>query len=90
MAFGNLSDLFRRTFRNDRSALRAAFGTKVDQVVGSLDHDEVMFDHEHRVAQVDQALEHFQERTHIVEMKAGGRFVEDVEGLACLAFRACA
>lgn len=45
-----------------------------------------MFDHEHRVAQVDQALEHFQERTHIVEMKAGGRFVEDVEGLACLAF----
>lgn len=51
-------------------------------MVGGLDDVEVVFDHHHRVALVHQAVEHFEEFADVLEMKAGGRLVEDVEGLA--------
>jgi len=41
-----------------------------------------VFDDDHRVALVDQFVQHFEELCDVVEMQAGGRLVEDVERLA--------
>ena len=41
-----------------------------------------MFDDDDRVAVVDEAVEHFEQLGEVVEVEAGGRFVEEVERLA--------
>ena len=54
-----LRDLLGRSLRHDLAAFVAAFGAEVDDVVGGFDDVEVVFDHQHRVAVVDQAVEAF-------------------------------
>jgi hypothetical protein len=49
-------------------------------VVGRLDHVEVVLDHHHRVAGVDQALQHLEQPADVLEVEPGGGLVEDVEG----------
>ena len=46
------------------------------------DHVEIVLDHQHRVAPIDQPVEHGQQLPDVVEVQAGGRLVEDVERLA--------
>jgi hypothetical protein len=58
----------------------APFGAEVDDVVDRLDHVEVVFDHHHRVAGVDQTLQHLQQLADVLEVEPGGGLVEDVEG----------
>jgi hypothetical protein len=41
-----------------------------------------MLDHHHRIALLDQSVEHLQQLAHVLEVQPGGRLVEDVEGLA--------
>ena len=60
----------------------AAFGAKVDDPVGRLDHLDVVFDHEHRVAGLDETVQHLQEQLDVGEMQPGRRFVEQIEGPA--------
>jgi pSer/pThr/pTyr-binding forkhead associated (FHA) protein len=67
---------------DDLAAAVAAFGAEVDDPVGGLDDFEIVLDHHHRVAVVDQLVQHFQQLAHVVEMQAGGRLVEDVERAA--------
>ena len=57
----------------------AALGAEVDDPVGLLDHVEVVLDHEHRVARVDQPLQHLEQLLDVGEVQAGRRLVEDVE-----------
>ena len=71
--------LLRRAFGHDHSALDATFGAEVDDPVGGLDDVEIMFDHDHAVALLDEAVEDFEELADVVEMEAGGGLVEDVE-----------
>ena len=47
-----LGDRLGRPLGDDLTALLAALGPEVDDVVGLLDHVEVMLDHQHRVARV--------------------------------------
>ena len=54
-------------------------GPEVDDPVGRLDDVEVVLDHEHGVAGVDQPLQHHEQLAHVVEVQPGGRLVEDVE-----------
>ena len=62
----------------------SAFGTHVDDVVGKLDDVEVVLDDDDGVALVDESVEHLHEGADVLEVEAGGGFVEDVEGLACV------
>ena len=50
--------------------------------VGGLDHLEVVLDHHHGVALLDQRVQHLQQLAHVLEVQAGGGLVEDVERLA--------
>ncbi len=50
-------------------------------MVSGLDHIEVMFDHHHRIALIDQPVQHFEQFAHILEMKAGGRLIKNIQRL---------
>src|SRR5512133_882247 len=78
-------DLLRRSGGDDRSAARAALGSEIDDPVRRLDHVEVVLDDEHRVAAIDEAMEHVQQDAHVLEVEAGRGLVEDVERAARVA-----
>ena len=59
----------------------AGLGAHVDHPIGRLDHVEIVLDHDHRVAQLDQPIEHVQQLGDIVEVQAGGRLVEQIQRL---------
>src|SRR5262245_41679660 len=75
----DLRDLLRRPLRHELAAPRASFGAEVDDPVGGLDDVEVVLDHDHGVAGVDEAGEDVEELADVVEVEAGGGLVEDVE-----------
>ena len=56
----------------------AALGTHVDDPVGTLDHIQVVLDHDHGVALVDQPVQHFQQSPNIFKMETGRRFVQEI------------
>ena len=78
MTLRNGGELLRRASRYDLAAAGATFGTQVDQVIAGLDDVEIVFDHNHRVALVDQPAEHGQEPANVLEVKARRWFIEDV------------
>ena len=74
-----------------RSALghqvAAAFttlGAQVQNPVCTADHIQVVFDDDHCVAQIGQSVQHFEQTAHIIEVQAGGWFIEQVERLSGL------
>src|SRR5438128_1820606 len=69
----------RRGGRDQLAARVAAFRAEIDDPVGLLDHVEVVLDHEHRVARVDEALQHLEQLLDVCEVQARRRLVEDVE-----------
>ena len=77
-----LHHLFGRADGHDLAALVAALGTQVDDPVGGLDDLQIMFDHHHRIALLDQRVEHLQQFAHVVEMQARRGLVEDVQRVA--------
>ncbi len=42
-----------------------------------------MLDHHHGIALIHQLVQHLQQLAGVLEMQAGGRLVEDIEGAAC-------
>ena len=75
-AIGVFGDDFWGALGDDSASIVAGFGAHVDDPVGGFDHVEVVFDDEHGIAEVDESLEHFEEFSDIVEVKACGGFVE--------------
>jgi hypothetical protein len=52
------------------------FRTQIDDPVGGLDHVQIVLDHHHRVAQVDQPRQDVQQFCQILEVQARCRFVQ--------------
>src|ERR1700733_9030347 len=73
-------DFLGRALSDDLATAIAALRPEIDQVVGSLDDVEVVLDHDYRVARVCQTAEHAEQPLDVVEVQAGGRLVEDIEG----------
>jgi hypothetical protein len=67
--------------RHDAPAGRAAFGAEVDDPVGLGDHVQVVLDHHHAVAAVDQAVQHADELVHVGHVQAHGGLVQHVQGV---------
>ena len=55
---------------------------EIDDVIGGLDDLQIVLDHDYRVALLDQGLQHFQKLADIIEVQAGGRLVQNIDGLA--------
>ena len=75
-------DLFGRADGDDMAAPFARLGAHVDDPIGRLNDVQIVLDDHHRVAQLDQPIEHVQQLGQVVEVQAGGRLVEQVERLA--------
>src|SRR5262245_43825078 len=82
VALGALGDLLGRSRRDEASAAASALRAEVDHPVGAADHVEVVLDHDHRVAGLDQAVEHAEQLAEILEVEARGGLVEDVDRAA--------
>ena len=74
-------NIFRAALGNDEASPAAAFWPEIDQPVGGLDDVEVVLDDQHGVALIDQPRQHGQQPAHVVEVQAGGRLVEQVDGV---------
>src|SRR5262249_42015643 len=80
-------DLLRSTPDTVFPAVVASLGPKVDDVVGGLDHVQVMFDDADRMTVIAQAAETHQQPIDVGQVQARGRLVEDVQiVLAALQF----
>jgi hypothetical protein len=90
VALGAGGDLLGRAGHHDAATTGTAFGAEVDEPVGAFQDIEVVFDDQHRVTGIDQALKGQEEDADIFEVQAGGGFVEDEEGgfgVGCGGFR---
>src|SRR5580698_6735908 len=82
MRSGCAGDFFRGALRDDLPAAIATLGPEIDYIVGSLDHVEVMLDHDNRVATVGEPAEYREQLLDVVEMQTGRGLVQDVERAA--------
>src|SRR5947209_12055880 len=82
----NCGNFFRSSTCDDASAVRASFGSKVDQKVGALNDVQVVLDDDYSIAEANQPLQHVEQLAHISEMKTSGWFVKNVNGSPCGAF----
>src|SRR6266550_3088916 len=72
---GAAGDVLRGSLRDDPPARVAGTRSHFDHPVGPLDDVEMVLDHEHGVAGVDEAVEHAAQRPDVVEVQAGRRLV---------------
>ena len=75
-------DFLGRAFSDDPAARGAPFRPQVNDPVGRFDHVEIVFNHDHRVALVDKAMQHGEQATDVVGGEAGGGFIQYVERVA--------
>ncbi len=72
-------DLLGRTCGDDFAAEVAAFRAEVDEPISGFDDIEIVLDDEERSAGLEELAEGSEELGYVVEMKAGGGLVENVE-----------
>ena len=81
MAFFNFGNFFGGAGAHNLSAGKAAFGTNIDDVVGTFNNVEVMFNNDNGMAAVNQLFKGIQQLGDILEMKSGGRFIKEIKGM---------
>jgi len=69
-------DLLGRTGGDQPTAFIAGVRAEIDHPVRTFDHLEIVFDHQHTVAGIREPLEDLQQDPYVVEVQAGGGFVE--------------
>src|SRR5262249_25295910 len=72
-------DFFGRALRDELTAAFAGFRSEVEDPVGALDHLDIVLDDQDGMTGIDQALQDLEQHAHVVEMQAGGGFVEKKE-----------
>jgi len=83
MAGPDPHDQFRGAGRDHRAAAVSAFGAEVDDPVGGFDDVEVVFDHNHGVASVDEPADYGKQLTNVVEVQSRGGLIQQVESSPC-------
>ena len=87
MRFGTLSDILRRTGANHTTAAAPAFGTKVNDMVGTFNHIKIVLDDDHAFPLVYQASQHLEQAGNICGVQPCGRFVQNIECFASWTLR---
>src|SRR5207244_3755539 len=78
--------LFRNAGADDSPAAGAAFRPQVDQPVGGLEDVQIVLNDDYGVPGINESMPDMQQLLDVVEVQAGGRLVENVEGLTGAAF----
>src|SRR6185503_11229093 len=68
--------IFGYSFDHYLPARLAAFRSEIDDPIGGANEIEIMFDHEERMTFIDESLECLQQNANIIEVQAGGWFIE--------------
>ena len=76
MARRGRGDFFRCARNDDLSARLTSLRAQVDHVVRRLDHIRLVLDDDHRIALLDQLIEHAQELFDICEVQSGRGLIE--------------
>ena len=82
VALSVLDDLFGCAGGNDFSAGVAAFGTKVNDIIGHLDHVQIMLDHNDGIAQIGQSPQNIHQVMNIGKVQAGRWLIENIQRMA--------
>ncbi len=77
-----LEHVLQRALRHDLAPVDARAGAQIDHVVGGADRVLVVLDHDHRVAEVAQPLQRFQQPVVVALVEADAGLVEHVEHAA--------
>lgn len=72
-------DLLRRSGRYDLSAAIAGFRAEINYPIGAFDDVEIVLNDENRMPRVHETLKNLEQDADIVEVQAGGGFVEEKE-----------
>jgi len=75
----DLDHLFRCTFGYKFAAAIATLGTEVNQPIGNFDNIQIMFDDQHRIAGIHEALENLYKLVHVGGMEADRGLVKHVK-----------
>ena len=78
---GVFRHLFRGAGCHNAAAASAAFRSQVNDIVGALDHIQIVLNNDHRIARVHQFVQHLDKTVHIGHMQTGGGFVQNIHGL---------
>lgn len=81
-AAGIAGDVLRCSDGDYFSALVTTFRSQIDDPIGGLDHIQIVFDDNDRVAAIDQLMEEMEQNPNVFEMQAGRGFIQNVKGLA--------
>ena len=80
-------DFFRGSFRQKIPAAFAPFGAEVDHPIGRFHNVEIMLNHDHGVAEIDQSEKNVKQVADIMRVKPRGRFVKYVKRFSRFDFR---
>ena len=78
-ALGGLHNLLGCPRRDQMAAVNAGARAYVDHMIGRPDGVFIVFDDDHRIAQVPEPDQCFQKPSVVALMEADGRFVQDIE-----------
>ena len=78
----DLDDFRGRAGRDQLSAGAAPFRSQIDHPVGRFHHVQIVLDHQHGVAGVDEVVQHLQQQLDVGKVQPGRRLVEQIQCLA--------
>ncbi len=78
-AFGVAHDVFGLAFGHHAAAVNAGAGSHVNDMVSRADRILVMLDHDHRIAEIAQPLQRFEQAVIVALVKTDGGFVQHIE-----------
>jgi hypothetical protein len=74
-----LTEGLRCAFEHEPAAGLSPFRAQIQDVVGLFDDVEIVLDDDYRISLAGQGLQNLQELFYIIEVKAGGRLVQNVD-----------
>ena len=80
VAFGVFCHRFRRAKRDNFTSAIAAFRADIYNPICGFDHVEIMFNHDHSIACLNQFMQYFQQLTHVLEMKPCCGLIKNIQG----------
>ena len=79
MGLCDLRHLFRTSLSDDVTACLASLRSEVDHPIGCFDDIQIVFDDDEGIAGIHQFVQDGQQFLDVVEVKAGGRLIQDIE-----------
>ena len=75
----SIGNFFGRALRDNSAAGIATFRTQINYKVSLFNQVQIVLDHDHRLAQIHQALQHIEQLGDVVKVQAGGGFIQHIQ-----------